>query len=331
MSPRPANPAPRPLHLGITGAGGLQAKELADLLPASFLARNGIPPVIHHFAPAEEARTALPLMAIAGEPVVLEPLTAEAIEGLDAVFFSARPAETLVWAPRAAAAGAIALDLTSSLDPAAGPRQIRVPHPAAQALAAVLPALAPLGVRHTAATIFEPASERGMAGIEELRDQSLRLLAVQPLPTKVFGGQIAFNLRVNLDNEVVPPLAELAATIAADLGALSAAADWQPPALHLIQAPIFHSHVISLMATWENPPAMDGLITALRDAPAAFFPSGEAQPDAVSAAGESGVQIGAPMPDPQWPSTFWLAISADNLRLRAASALHLAGLALGRV
>lgn len=329
MSDRPAN-RPRALRLGITGAGALQAKEIAELLPASPLA-IGVPPVIRHFDHADDERTGRHLATIAGEPVVLEPLNAEALQGLDAVFFSGNPAETRIWAPRAAAAGAIALDLTSVLDHAAGPREIRVPHPAAEILAAVLPALAALGVQQTAATIFEPASERGMAGIEELRDQTLRLLSVQSLPTAVFGGQIAFNLCTDLGEEAQPALAEVAAAIAADVRALAASTGFALPALHVMQAPIFHAHVISLLAEWDDPPAGDPLVAALRAIPAVFCPAGEPQPDAVNAAGESGIQLGAPMRDPLRPGAFWIAISADNLRLRAASAVHLAGRALGCV
>lgn len=317
----------RPFRLGITGAGGLQAQELASLVPGSALAQGG-PAMVHYFSPAGEGSAAQRLATMGGEAVVLEPLTAGGLEGLDAVFFTADEAETRLWAPRAAAAGAVALDLTSALAPGSEGREVRVPHPAAQALAAVLPALAALGAGWRAATIFEPASERGLAGVEELRDQSLRLLSAQAAPKKVYGGQVAFNLRAALSPQVRPSLGELAAVVAADLGALAVAGGFTPPAIHVLQAPIFHAHVISLFAAWEKPMSEEQVTAALRGVPAEFRAS---QPDALSAAGESGIQVGAPLRDPLHPGAFWIALSVDNLRLRAAAALHLAGRLLGRI
>ncbi|MGH9535994.1 MAG: Asd/ArgC dimerization domain-containing protein [Terriglobales bacterium] len=331
----------RALRVGIAGGSGLQARELAALLPDSALAGQG-GPVLRFFAPwAGTGRGAAPgappateterhLGDVGGEAVVLEPLTAENLEGLDAVFFAGTAAETRAVAPLARAAGILAVDLTSALA-GDGPGRIRVPHPAAQALAAVLPVLAELGVARTAATVFEPASERGMAGIEELRDQSLRLLAARSLPTQVFGGQIAYNLRVELGEQARPALAEVAAAVAEDLRALAAAAGFALPALHLLQAPVFHAHLVSLQAEWERPPAPDVLLAALRAAPVAFCEPGEPQPEATGTAGENGVRLGAPQADLLRSGVFWLPLSADNLRLRAAAAAHLAARALGRV
>lgn len=355
QGPSPAPRLSRPLRLGVTGGNGLLARELAELLPNSPLASPG-PAIVRHFAPPagasdpgashgparQEKKVAAQLAELGGEAVVLEPLTAASFEGLDAVFFTADAAETQTWAPRAAAAGAITVDVTSAPaassaakpaspgeSPSRRPLALRVPHPAAQALAAVLPALARLGVQRTAATIFPPASERGMEGIEELRDQSLRLLAVQSLPTAVFDAQIAFNLRTALGEEAHPSLADVAAVIAADLRAL--ADGFALPAIHLLQAPIFHAYFVSVLAEWDQPPAEEDLIAALRAAPACFYPREEPQPAPAATAGENGVQLGAPSRDPIHPGAFWIPLSADNLRLRAAAALHLAAAALDRL
>ncbi len=332
-SPRPRS---RPWRLGIAGGTGLQAREVAELLPSSALSQAG-EPVLRYFAPGSkspasngaesDAGAERHLGGLGAEAVVLEPLNAANLEGLDAVFFAGSAAETRAAAPLVQAAGAWAVDLGSALAP--GAKTLRVPHPAAQMLAAVLPALAALGVAATAATVFEPASERGMAGLEELRDQSLRLLAAQSIPSAVFGAQIAYNLRVELGEEAQPPLAEVAATIAADLRALGASSGFALPALQVLQAPVFHAHIISLLAEWPQPPASEALHAALRSAPVAFCAPGEPQPEATSAAGESGVRVGAPQQDLLRPGIYWIPLSADNLRLRAAAAVHLAARALG--
>ena len=332
-SPRPRS---SPWRLGIAGGTGLQAREVAELVRASALAQAG-EPVFRYFAlwsgspvpngAEAKVRDERQLGDLGGEAVVLEPLDAANLEGLDAVFFAGGAAETRAAAPLAQAAGAWVVDLGSALAP--GAKILRVPHPAAQMLAAVLPALTALGVAATAATVFEPASERGMAGLEELRDQSLRLLAAQSIPSAVFGAQVAYNLRVELGEEAQPPLAEVAATIAADLRGLAASSGFALPALQVLQAPVFHAHIISLLAEWAQPPASEALHAALRSAPVAFCAPGEPQPEATGSAGESGVRAGVPQRDLLRPGIYWIPLSADNLRLRAAAAVHLAARALG--
>ena len=44
------------------------------------------------------------------------------------------------------------------------------------------------------ATIFEPASEHGQRGMDELHQQTVNLLSFQPLPKDVFDAQVAFNM-----------------------------------------------------------------------------------------------------------------------------------------
>ena len=70
-----------------------------------------------------------------------------------------------------------------------------VAHPAAIVLARFfgsLRAFAP--VRRWAAHIFEPASERGRPGVDELHQQTLELLSFRPPPMQVFGEQLTFNM-----------------------------------------------------------------------------------------------------------------------------------------
>lgn len=96
--------------------------------------------------------------------------------------------------------GAVAVAGTGS----AAPADARVwisPHPAVVGLARLLTAVAPLGLREASATVVQPASIRGQAGIDELFEETRAILMFtgQPKPA-VFGRQLAFNLLPSRDD-----------------------------------------------------------------------------------------------------------------------------------
>ena len=68
-------------------------------------------------------------------------------------------------------------------------------HPVAISLALLLLRARKVGaIRRVVATVFEPASERGQRGMDELHQQTVNLLSFQPLPKDVFDAQVAYNL-----------------------------------------------------------------------------------------------------------------------------------------
>src|SRR5262249_13850544 len=79
--------------------------------------------------------------------------------------------------------------LSESASPGEG-RPVVVAHPAAVTLANFFTELeAQSAVRQSIVTIFEPASERGQAGIDELHQQTVKLFNFQGLPTAIYGRQ----------------------------------------------------------------------------------------------------------------------------------------------
>ncbi|MGH9481414.1 MAG: hypothetical protein ACRD1L_04925, partial [Terriglobales bacterium] len=205
-----------PYRVGILGATSLRGKELAGALrERSFPA---LPPRLFAPSAGAEADTAPErgLVAFDDEPALLETFSPEALAHLDVLFLAGAPDEAgRAWAAAATprgtrAAGALGpapanatliVDLTSTLEsepgatlaglepapPSNRSRLVVVAHPAAQALALLLELLAAAGTLQLAtATVFEPASERDLPGLQELEQQTLRLLAVQPLPQAVF-------------------------------------------------------------------------------------------------------------------------------------------------
>ena len=75
-------------------------------------------------------------------------------------------------------------------------------HPAAVAIALVLVRLHPsFPIARSIIHVYEPASERGKSGIDELQRQTVSLLSFQQLPKDVFAAQVSFNMLVKLGEE----------------------------------------------------------------------------------------------------------------------------------
>ena len=61
--------------------------------------------------------------------------------------------------------------------------------------------------KRVVATVFEPASEHGQKGMDELHEQTVNLLSFQQLPKKVFDTQVAFNMVARYGEHQSPALA----------------------------------------------------------------------------------------------------------------------------
>jgi hypothetical protein len=80
-------------------------------------------------------------------------------------------------------------------------------HPAAVTLALLLLRASKAGaIRRAVATIFEPASEHGQRGMDELHQQTVNLLSFQPLPKDVYDAQVAFNMLARYGQKSQPAL-----------------------------------------------------------------------------------------------------------------------------
>ncbi|HZT73524.1 MAG TPA: Asd/ArgC dimerization domain-containing protein [Terriglobales bacterium] len=322
-----------PTRIGIIGAETLLGKELAQVFAEAKEMPWGAAR-LHLLAAAPSAVAAGEhrLAALADEAALLDPLKDEALADLDLILLASAHAEARSLAAAAPARGA-AIVLDVAAPPGAEPLAavLRVPHPAARALAAVLVALAPLGEFAATALVLEPASERGMAALNELQSQSLQLLSLGSIPTETFGGQIAYNVKAELPEEIHPSLAEIQGALAADLRGLAiapgGAARFPLPAVRLLQAPLFHAHVIALAARFAAACEPAAVARALRAAPLRYLGDPPEQPDVLSVAGESEIHVGALQPDPLDARSLWLQIAFDNLRVRALTALRLAAAA----
>ena len=197
-----------------------------------------------------------------------------------------------------------------------------VAHPAATAIAIVLSRLHALyPVTSAIVHIFEPASERGKAGIEELQQQTVSLLAFKEMPKKIFDAQLSFALLSQLGDEAETKLHEVEERIERHLATLLDQGDGVPmPSLRLIQAPVFHGYGFSLWIEFEDAPPVDEIEEALGgdliDVRAADLEA----PNNVSVVGQGGVAVGAIRPDRNNGDAVWMWMAVDNFRLAAESA-----------
>ena len=171
--------------------------------------------------------------------------------------------------------------------------------------------------------MFEPASERGKKGLDELRQQTVGVLSFQKLKMDVFDAQLGFNLLARYGEEAVEPLEGVEERILRHVASLLALYPAIPmPSLRLIQAPVFHGHSFSVWVEFDENPGPDALAEGL--AAAGFDVRPDDPPTNVSIAGMSGLSVGAIAVDPNQPRACWIWMVSDNLRLSAENALAVA-------
>ena len=197
-----------------------------------------------------------------------------------------------------------------------------VAHPAATAIAIVLRRLhASYPLANAIVHVFEPASERGRAGIEELQQQTVSLLAFKDMPKKVFDAQLSFAMLAQLGEEAETKLHEVEERIERHLSILLDRTEGAPmPSLRLIQSPVFHGYSFSLWLEFEEAPPVDEIEEALGGDLIEVRTCDLEAPNNVSIVGQGGVSVGAIAPDRNNGNAIWMWMAADNFRLAAESA-----------
>jgi aspartate-semialdehyde dehydrogenase len=209
--------------------------------------------------------------------------------------------------------------LTPELQP--GPAVIA--HPAAVVLALLLLRIQKAGaVKRVVATVFEPASEHGQKGMDELHEQTVNLLSFQQLPKKVFDTQVAFNMVARYGEQSVPALTAVERRVLRHYQRI-VGQDALMPSLLLVQAPIFHGHAFTLHIEMENPVEIENVSKALAGEHVTITGLAEESPSNVNAAGQADILLSI-QPDPNLASGLWLWAASDNLRIAASTAVECA-------
>ncbi|HTA69542.1 MAG TPA: Asd/ArgC dimerization domain-containing protein [Bryobacteraceae bacterium] len=327
---------PRPA-VAIVGGESLLGKEVRELFDSA-----GLPASVSLIASESEDASIIALGR--DEPIVISSLqVADLATARIAVLAGSKESSQKAFERvQAVNPTAVIIDLSGSLEDhptaqlrapliepsnysAVGPIQV-IAHPAAIAIALFLIQLRNAGaIRRSVINVFEPASERGQAGIDELQKQTVGLLSLKPLVKDVYDAQVSFNMLSQYGSDSPHSLEEIElkidrhlATLLAGAGALSM------PSLRLIQTPVFHGYSMSVWIEFENNPERNAIVEALTSPKIDLRAHDEEPPTNVGAAGQSGITIGAIAPDRNHPRAHWFWMVADNLRITAENALEVA-------
>ena len=332
-------------RVGIVGASSLVGKELSDELGESLLG-------VSDFVLLDDEDAAGQITATGDEPTFIQRLEASSFDRMDFVFFAGSAEVTKKYWQDARRAGAGIIDLTYALErekdvlaraPWVGEAlalkstgsgkeldlntSAVVPaHPAAVMLALVAARLrAKLPLKSVAATVMEPASENGRLAMDELHQQTVNLLSFQTLPKEQYDAQVAFNLLPSLGESAKVKLAVTEKRIREQYAALSGGL-LPPLALQVVQAPVFHGYVVSMLVEVAQPATVEQVEAALAGEHVDVV-SGESDPPSnLSAAGQEDimVRVSEDVGD-DGTGRFWLWLAADNLKLAALNAIACAG------
>ena len=326
-------------RVAIVGAATLKGRELKDVLAVS------------HF-PAEDVRlldddeSLGQLDAVGDEATLVQSVSAEQFEGVNLTFFACDADFTRQHVALPRKAGSAIVDLSAALEEEASVRAPRVemeltgasakkPHGTAAptALVTAQPASVVLalllsrvhqaaGLRSAVVTAFEPASEHGKPGLDELHAQTVHLLSFQSLPTEVFDTQLAFNLLSRYGEESKLSLEAVERRILAHFGKI-ASGSLPVPSLMLVQAPTFHSHAFSIYIEAHKKVSAQELGKILDGGMVSVTEGAADAPTNVSAAGQDQVLV-AVRKDPGQENGWWLWATSDNLRIAALTAVDCA-------
>jgi len=326
----------------LVGSDSLLGREIRDVVATS---TTGIG--LRLIAGDEEQAGAL--TRIGDEPAVVGGLDAESLADARAIFLAAsqetsRKALELAGDPPDAAI----IDLTYAAEERPDAR-LRAPlleagmdteeyrdaavhviaHPAAIAIALFLRRLHTNDpVRRSIVHIFAPASEHGAPGVEELQQQTVSLLSFKSMPKTIFDAQSSFAMLPKYGEEAPVPLEESELRIERHLATLldlPGDGEGAPmPSLRVIQAPVFHGYSFSAWVEFEGNPGVEALENSLQVESIDVRGAELDPPNNVGQAGQSGISVGAILPDRNDAEAVWFWFVADNLRLAAENAVAVA-------
>ena len=323
-------------RVAIVGAASLKGKEIAEILR-----ERNFPAADVRLLDDDESLGQLE--AVGDEMNFIQSIRPEQFERVDFTFFSSDPRSTRNHWKTARDLGDTIVDLSYALEDEAGasirspwierqtgqsvtpelqPRPVVVAHPAATVLALLALRSAKAGKIHSmVATVFEPASETGQKGMDELHEQTVNLLSFQELPKNVFDIQVAFNLAARYGQRSELALEAVSERIRKHYRRIARGA--AEPALQVLQAPVFHGHGFSVYLEMEKPVAVADFSQALAGEHVIVCASPEDTPTSVSAAGQEDIMV-ALTSDANHKNGVWIWATTDNLRVAAVTAVECA-------
>jgi aspartate-semialdehyde dehydrogenase len=226
--------------------------------------------------------------------------------------------DVLVLAPWVAEAGETAERTPDLKTPA-----VVAAHPVAVMLALVAARLkAAAGLKSIAATVMEPASEHGREAMDEMHQQTVSLLSFQSLPKEQYDAQVSFNLLPALGENAKVKLGRTELRIRTQYAELGGG-ELPYLALQMVQAPVFHGYVVSVLIEIEKPLKVEDVERALEGEHIDLTSEDGEPPSNLTAAGQEDImaRVVDDYGDAESGTRFWLWLAADNLKLAAMNAI----------
>lgn len=331
-------------RVAIVGASSLRGKELKQVLEDRHFPASDI-------VLLDEGVLTGTLTEAGGEPTFIRALDAESFEGARIAFFAGTSHDAEQSWRAAHESGATVIDLTGAL---AAPGHAGAASAWIPSLSSVLPPLTatrgnggrgltafsapstPVILACTLAAglktfqplrssvlLFPPVSEHDQAGVEELENQTARLLSFQEIAKPVFEAQVAFNLLAGYGPGAKPCLGNMRAAVAREVTAYLAGRA-PVPAIQLVQAPVFYGYAFAAYAEFASPVPAEQLHAAFATLGVRIAAPEDPSPSNVSVAGEDEIHLARIEPDPNVSNAVWIWGVADNLRLAATNAVRIA-------
>ncbi len=326
-------------RVAIVGAASLKGKELKEVLEERSFPATDIRLL-------DDNESLGQLDRVQDEISFVQPVTRDQFANVDFTFFASDEDFTRANWKLAHQAGSAIVDLSYALEndpsvPLSAPwidrelgrtpqltldsSVVTIAHPASVALALLLLRAQKAGaIRRAVATVFEPVSERGRRGMDELHEQTVNLLSFQQMPTKVFDAQVAFNMIGRYGAAAAAPLEAIERRIGGHLRRLLGT-QAPLPALTLLQAPVFHAHTFAVYIETETPVSAGDLSQALAGEHVQIARAPEDAPSNVNVAGKDDILVALRRDSaPENANGLWIWAAVDNLRLAAITAVDCA-------
>lgn len=326
--------------VAIVGAG----EELAEEVLSELLARGHEPDTIRLFGGEGRAGE---VMMLEGSSFRVDPVSAEALADFESILFFEDGLLARDHVPALADAGALVVDATAYsrrtrtgnlvvpevngavLSAPGEQRVFALPMPASTGLATALAPLHALArINRVVTTIFDPASNRGAAAIEDLSRQSVAMVSGEGIDREKYPETLAFNVRPYSSGESDDGWAFDERMVAEEVATLFG----EPPVEVLataVRVPVFLGAAQSVWVDLDGAVTLEDIRTALRGAPSLLLAGdslgdvvgdetgdllADNEPGPVDVAGSSAIHLARLRQDPGRPESigFWLAF--DDLR-----------------
>jgi aspartate-semialdehyde dehydrogenase len=331
--------------IAIVGAGSLRGREINDALSDS-------PFAAADFVLMDDESAIGTLEAVGDEVAFIQRIEPGSFNRCDFAFFAGDEQVTRKHWQTALKIGASIIDASGALEgekgvlvrapwvndqeqPASAPNSpslethaVVPAHSVAVSLAILLGRAASVApVRSASATVLEPASEYGRAAMDELHQQTVKLLSFQDLPKQFYDTQVAFNATPAFGEAAKFNLATSESRMRRHYALLSAGR-LPEVGIQVVHAPVFHGYTISLAVELTQPASLNQmeaalagehveLVTADTDPPTNLTVAG--QPDILTRVRSQSGKNGEAK-----STQFWIWAGLDNLRFAALNAVSCA-------